>query len=83
MIDRSPVGEQPQQIAFDKGQVRVQPSQLGERGLRLLDPPELGEAGDDIAQTGRPVAVERPGPAADFDRLIVIPQTVVSPRECG
>jgi hypothetical protein len=74
VIDRGPVDEQPLQIAFDKGQVLVQPSQLGERGLRLLDPPELGEASDDIAQTGRPVAIERPGPAPDLDRLVIIPR---------
>ena len=57
-----------------KGEVRVEPFQIGERGLRFLDPPELGKRGDDIAQTGRPIAVERPGPSAGLDRLA---------RNCG
>ena len=62
-------------------QIGVHSLQLGERGLRLLDPAELGKAGDDIAQTGRPVAIERPGPPPDFDGFVIMAQLVMSAGE--
>ena len=54
MIDGGLVGKQSTQIAFDEGEVGVEPLQFGQRRLRLLDPIEFGEAGDDIAQPGWP-----------------------------
>src|SRR3982074_3359847 len=39
--------------------------------------PERGEAGDDVTQTRRPVAIERPGPPPDFDGLGVVAELIM------
>jgi hypothetical protein len=73
MIDPSPVGEQASQVAFDKGEIGIQSLQLVDGSLRLVDLPELGEAGDDIAQPRRPVPIKRPGASSNLDGLVVMP----------
>src|SRR6266436_9617125 len=83
VIDRSTVVEQPLEIAFDEGQVRVEALQLGERGLRILYSAEFGQTRNNIAQTGVPVAVQRPGASTDLDSLFIVPHLVVRPGECG
>jgi hypothetical protein len=41
-----------------RGEFRVEFLQVGQRGSRFLDLPELGEPGNDIGQTGYVIAVE-------------------------
>src|SRR6267378_8459850 len=69
------------QVAPHESQVRVENLQLLERGLGLPHSVELGQAGDDIAQAGRPIPIERPGPSPGLNRLEIVSQSVVRARE--
>ena len=70
-------------IAFDKGEIGVQPLELGERRLRLIDPVEQREAGSHVTQAGRSGAVERPEAPPGLDRLLVMPQQVMRAGQGG
>jgi hypothetical protein len=70
-------------IAFDKGEIGVQPLELDERRLRLIHPAELREAGNHITQASRPVAVERPGTPPGFDGLGIMAQQVMRAGQGG
>src|SRR5262249_17370986 len=81
--DVFPATVEPGEVAFDKGEVGVQSSQLGERGLRFLDSSEFGQTGNYVAQTSLPIPVERPGPPPDLNRLLVMAQLIVRPGQRG
>src|SRR5215472_8726258 len=59
------------------------PALGGAARLRLLDPIEFGEAGDDIAQPGWPVAVQSPRPSPDLDGFFILPQLVIGAGQSG
>jgi hypothetical protein len=69
VLDCGRVAVQPAQVALYDGHIRVQQLQFFKRRLGLLDSAELGLAGDDIAQAGRPISIDHPGPSPGFDRL--------------
>ena len=81
MIDVSRIEPSPPIHACGKLQVPVQRLELGQRGLRLFNPSELGQPGDDIAQAVRIIPVERPRASPGFDSLLIVPHLIVRPGQ--
>ena len=83
VIDAGAIFEQPLQGLVDEDEVWIELPQRVERSLRLLDPAELTEPGDDVAQPRRPVPIEPPSTSAYLHRFFVMLQLVVRTGERG
>jgi hypothetical protein len=60
------------QSGCERREFWVEFSQIGERGLRVLDPLKLGKPGDDIGQARYVIMVQSPRPSSDLNGLRIM-----------